>query len=65
MSICAKFTSSSVNDHIFPTIINTSIIYKCLERLRYVGGCRIKSVLTGERQGNGPEIGLTTKIPHL
>lgn len=35
--MCAKFTTSSVNDHIFPTIINTSIIYKCLERLGYVG----------------------------
>lgn len=37
VSMCAKFTTSSVNDHIFPTIINTSIIYKCLKRLRYVG----------------------------
>lgn len=42
VSVCAKFTSSSVNDHIFPTIINTSVIYKLPERLRYVGGCRIK-----------------------
>lgn len=42
VSMCAKFTTSSVNDHIFPTIINTSIIYKCLERLRYVGDAESK-----------------------
>lgn len=38
----AKFTMSSVNDRIFPTIINTSIIYKCLKRLRYVGDAESK-----------------------
>jgi len=38
----AKFTMSSTNDHIFPTIINTSVIYKCLERLRYVGEAESK-----------------------
>lgn len=42
VSMRAKFTMSSVNDHIFPTIINTSIIYKCLERLRYVGDAESK-----------------------
>lgn len=42
VSMCAKFTMSSVNDHIFPTIINISIIYKCLERLRYVGDAESK-----------------------
>lgn len=38
----AKFTTSSVNGRIFPAIINTSIIYKCLERLRYVGDAESK-----------------------
>lgn len=38
----AKFMTSSVNDHIFPTIINTSIIYKCLKRLRYAGDAESK-----------------------
>lgn len=42
VSMRAKFTMSSVNDHIFPTIINTFIIYKCLERLRYVGDAESK-----------------------
>lgn len=42
VSMRAKFMMSSVNDHIFPTIINTSIIYKCLERLRYVGDAESK-----------------------
>lgn len=42
VSMRAKFMMSSVNDHIFPTIINTSTIHKCLERLRYAGDAESK-----------------------